>query len=540
MAQITFPFLLCLLSALSTAATSLRTIASSSDFQQFGKIGKRHLASQLIITLVIQFDKFPGTNYWDLLTEDSTKLVAFTSEGTYNESQALTRVERSFVVNKGQRYRFTMYDNHGNGLTKPSGFYYMMVGSRLRPDRSNIIFMETNFVSAKEESIFKAELPLTPAPTRAPPTVSPAPTSGPTSCSTIGDRGFSNAYSSSPKLATSATSLLNDAVCTQHTNYTSCTNEIREDCQWIFLTSSSRRGKCRIDPVTKCLQIGNCVCHTSDFHGGTEDFGNGIVFHAPISITPRDISKYSGLMKYTEKYTHPSESAQNLLHPLDTDFFISKVDFTARVLTYTFRRGSPVMSGTTQHNFAFKVHHLYMDTPLRGTIWNGIGMLVKIDSSGILPTLSINGVIYSLPPLKKWTCTQFVITSTAIFVAGVRIGRRLGSEKYVSTGSPNVLRLGKFSGELFDVRIYAGSLSYLEIREIGARCTNPNDPAVLKDTRDIDILFKREGCESTHDGYFPSPTTGGHTCEYAFCAVLMVFPNLKLICPLLFHERFQL
>jgi hypothetical protein len=507
---------ICLLVALRAAATTVTTSALSSDYLQTGIIGERGLARSLTITLAIQFDKFPGTNYWDLLTEDSTKLIAFTNQGAYNDSQSQTRVQQSFSVVEGQSYRFTMYDGQGNGLTKPNGFYFMMVGTELLPDRSNIVFMESNFVGARKETIFTALMPLTPAPTPAQPTVSPAPTSAPSSCTIKSQRGYSNAYTSTPKLENAATTFLTDTLCTRHGDYASCTNEVGEDCQWMFLTSSTRKGKCRVDPVTKCLQTGNCVCYTQDFHGGTEYYGNGIVFHAPISITPRDISEYAGLMKYTEKYTQPSEAEQDPLHPLDDDFFISKVDFTARQLEYTFNNRSPVLLGISKQTIAFKLHFLYMDTPLKGAIWNGIGLSVYIDTSGDSPRLTINGVAYTLPSLKKWTCTQFVITTRTIFVAGIAIDRNLVTERYNLNSSPNVLTLGKFSGELFDVRIYAGSLDYLEIREIGARCTNPDDPAVLKDTRDIDILFRREGCESTHSVYFPSPTTGGQTCEYLF------------------------
>jgi hypothetical protein len=169
--------------AIRAAATSVLTSALSSDSLQ--TVGERRLARSLTITLAIQFDKFPDTNYWDLLTEDSTRLIGFTNQGAYNASQSQERVNQSFSVVEGQSYRFTMYDGHGNGFTKPSGFYFMMVGTQLLPDRSNIIFLESKFVGARKETIFTAEMPLTPAPTPAQPTISPAPTSAPSSCTVI-------------------------------------------------------------------------------------------------------------------------------------------------------------------------------------------------------------------------------------------------------------------------------------------------------------------------------------------------------------------
>jgi hypothetical protein len=381
-----------------------------------------------------------------------------------------------------------MYDSYGDGAY---GLYYVYYGDKLRTDRSNIVFFQHKFTGSQFQTIFKAELPIEP--------VSSCPVDG-------GLRSvLQDPFDPTPLFGNPSTTFATNTLCTRHTDYASCTNEAGEDCQWVFGLSST--GICRIDPVTKCLQTGNCVCFTDDFHGGRADYAQGVVFHAPISITARDISQYSNLVTYKETYVKPT--VQNPLHPLDETFFISKVDFTARQLVYTFKTTSPVLKATTR-SICFKLHYLYRDTSLIGRIWAGTGLVVDIDT--VKKTLVVNGYTYSLPVLKKWTCTQLIVTASSLYVAGVAIPRQLGLETVSAVTT--TLTLGKFSGELFDVRIYDGTLTLAEIREVGARCTGPNDPASLLATRDIDVLYVREGCDSTHDIYFPNPTSGGHTCTF--------------------------
>ena len=73
-----------------------------------------------------------------------------------------------------------------------------------------------------------------------------------------------------------------DEPCTQHASYTDCVGETSERCQWVFLASEAG-GKCRVDPVSKCLEKGNCVCNTDDFGGGA-GLGDGVLFHVPVCV----------------------------------------------------------------------------------------------------------------------------------------------------------------------------------------------------------------------------------------------------------------
>jgi hypothetical protein len=510
------PLSILLVLLLNAASTG----ASISHYLNTGSVDTRRLATATI-TLGIQFDRFPGETFWNLTNAAGTEVIASTTLDDYAIEEENARLEIPIQVSQGQQYKFTMHDGYGDGMKAPYGFYYIIYGTTLNSDRSNLILYENNFTTAEQVQVFTAAMPATPAPTASPPTVSPAPTDTPKICPQNGLRHIiTDPYTRQRTFASPETTFDTNGLCTQHKDYASCTNEAGEDCQWIFLTSSARRGMCRVDPVTKCLQTGDCVCYTHDFHGGTEDYGNGIVFHAPISITARDISVHSSnVASYQETYTHPSDADQDPRHPLDPDFFISKVDFTARQLKYTFSSISPALVNVATHTFAFKLHYLYMDTPMKGRIWEGLGLEVDIDTSESTPTLEVNQVTYELPALKKWTCTQIVVAAGHIYVRGISIDRDLPLEIVPATSS-STLTLGQFSGELFDVRVYSGSLTYAQIREVGARCTGPDDPASLLATRDIDVLWQREGCESRHELYFPNPTSGGMTCK----SILLIEP----------------
>ena len=73
-----------------------------------------------------------------------------------------------------------------------------------------------------------------------------------------------------------------DEPCTQHASYTDCVGETSERCQWVFLASEAG-GKCRVDPVSKCLEKGNCICNSDDFGGGA-GLGDGVLFHVPVCV----------------------------------------------------------------------------------------------------------------------------------------------------------------------------------------------------------------------------------------------------------------
>ena len=485
---------------------------------------RRKLPSTATVTVQILFDDYPDDIQWDITEEfSSVKLV---SGGPYGNAYKNAIFTQTVALILGTRYKFNIYDIYGDGLTFP-GYYAVFSGTVIK-SAYLLVFSDTFQKKSVDSVVFTAQLPSTPAPTPLQATISPQPTHAPTSCVDGGtDRSaVTNPFRRTPKI-TSTKDVFNttNAFCTIHSSYESCTNEAREDCQWVFLPSSHSKGMCRIDPLSKCLELGDCVCRTEDFHGGTSAYAGGIVFHAPISITPRDITPNAKHLTYRENYSTPPDNA-NSKHPHDENFFISKVDFTSRLLTYTFKTNSPLYNGLNSAAFtvAFKLHFLYMDIPLVGTILSGPGMTVGIDTSQTNHVITLNGRNYVLTkPLKKWTCTSIVITPTTLYVAGNAVARILASESLPSnTGK---LVLGSFPGELFDVRIYSGTLSWTETREVGARCTNPNDPAALKVSRDIDLSYARHGCDSRIPTYVTEPTTGGQTYGSGPFATIWVAPK---------------
>lgn len=495
--------------------------------RSFDKISSLASGSDAVsVTVQIRFDNFASDNSWNIADEANSVIIASGS----GYSDGLKNVTQIIPVTLGATYRFNMFDSYGDGLR--NGYFAVFFGNK-PTNIDDLLVYNDQFVSdvmgSRQDSVvFTTTRPLTPAPTVAPPSLYPQPTYAPTSCNEEGDdfSVLASPFSSRPviKNAKNVFPLTND-FCTNKLNYRDCTNEFREDCQWIFLPSSRSKGKCRIDPISKCLKIGNCVCNTEDFHGGSGDYANGIVFHVPISVTARDISKFANLLTYAEYYWTPTNNA-NTKHPHDENFFISKVDFTSRQLTYNFEVTSPLYNGIgSGYTIAFKLHYLYMDMPLVGTIMSGLGMNVTIDTSGSYQVISINQKRYILPrPLKIWTCTSVVITPTTLFVAGNAITRVVGVESPSPTNTHD-LTLGNFPGELFDVRVYSGTLSASQIRRVGAKCTNPNDPAAMKVSRDLDLYYDRNGCDSRIRLYVTEPTTGGQTYGSGPFATLWVAPK---------------
>jgi len=319
------------------------------------------------------------------------------------------------------------------------------------------------------------------------------------------------------------------AYCNNHLDYKSCTNEHQEDCQWVFLSGSSPSvgGYCRVDPVSKCLETKKCVCNTKDFHGGDSNLGNGILFHVPISITARDVGPYANTVEFKETYGTTVSTDEDPNHPIDEHFFISKVDFTRRKIDYNIiDLTSPLLSasaGEMSATITFKLHFLYMDTNMVGTVWDGMGLKIKINTAGA-GTLTVNGLDYNVPqPMKKWHCTQIAITLNHIYIAGQKIVRDSNGEDSPNYSNPQLLTtVGPFSGELFDVRVYKGILSKSEIGLVGARCTNPDDSAVLNLHKDIETPILRGGCDPDID---PIPSNGRQTYASGPFATFWVAPR---------------
>ncbi|KAH8071541.1 hypothetical protein JL720_11427 [Aureococcus anophagefferens] len=112
--------------------------------------------------------------------------------------------------------------------------------------------------------------------------------------------------------------------CAAHDAYADCIGETAERCHWVFL-SSPKGGFCRVDPISKCLELGNCVCNTEDFQGGGADLGGGIVFHAPVSVTPRDVAPDSRVTSPSRRRT---SSRLAIARDLDAEIAPDEADVT--------------------------------------------------------------------------------------------------------------------------------------------------------------------------------------------------------------------
>ena len=280
-----------------------------------------------------------------------------------------------------------------------------------------------------------------------------------------------------------------NALCTRHEGYGACVTEAGERCQWVFL-SSPRGGFCRVDPVSKCLEVGSCVCDAEDFQGGDGSEGGGIAFHVPVSVTARDVAPGSVVASYAERAEAAVEGT-DVLHPRDTSFFVSRVDFTHKSLAYALTSDDALTGGSV----AFKVHHLYTDQWLEGNVYAGPALAVAIDSSGAETVITVNGRDYAFPAIKTWHCNQIAVTPTHVYVRTAKVARDLEAET-APTGNAGAVALGPFSGELFDVRVYGGALSDAEIKLVGAKCGDPGD---LRMYTTLETEFLRGGCDPDVD-----------------------------------------
>ena len=494
--------------------------------------GDQRRVQSTLVTVLIRFDYSPSDIEWDIVDQSNSLVIA--SGADYSDKEFANKEFTQIVsLMLGSTYRFTISDAYGDGISV--GLYAIFFGTDTTK-YSNLLVFSDDFFDTQDSVTFTAQIPATPAPTLTAATISPSPTQAPSTCVENGIQGpISSSFNPRPEIKTANDVFPTNAFCTSNTNYQDCTNESREDCQWIFLPSSESKGLCRIDPMSKCLQTGDCVCHTEDFHGGSADYAEGIVFHASISISPRDISKYASALTYQETYSTPLDNASSK-HRHDENFFISKVDFTSRLLTYKFSANSPMYNGiSSSHTIAFKLHFLYMDLPLVGTILSGLGMAVSVDTSKNNHVFTINGRAYILPEkVKKWTCTSVIITPTTLHVGSMNVDRILNKES-ISVNFHQLI-LGSFTGVLFDVRVYSGTLSGIQIREVGARCTGPNDAAALKPSHDIDLLYSKYGCNPNFSNYFNGPTKGGQTYGSGPFATLWVAPREDPFTPGMYYD----
>ena len=213
-----------------------------------------------------------------------------------------------------------------------------------------------------------------------------------------------------------------------------------------------------------------------------------------MSVTARDIAPDSLVVQYQEAAATPVEGTDTL-HPRNESFFVSKVDFTAKTLMYDLLDTFP-----DDQTLLVKLHHLYRDQWLEGTVYEGPALKVEIDSSGEETVVNVNGVDYAFEKLKTWHCNQLAVTPSAVYVRNVAVERDLSSE---APDYRESVTLGPFSGEAFDVRVYAGALTDGEIELVGGWC---GDAGELRMYETLETPFLRGGCEPDVD---PVPSDDG-------------------------------
>ena len=284
------------------------------------------------VTVLVRLDESVKYSNWIVaLANDATADGPEYGSGTYTSMDANAVRRTTLHLEAGARYKFTMQEETGTGR---HSFYRVFYGDAVFTDETELLRSPHLHDTILEETLFTVTLPDKTTVTTNQATASSSssstnpivPSTSSISASTI-ENCVDNPEEAGDWIKNTPadrvnpffhTTVVNDA-CTPHTSYESCTNEVAQDCQWVFLSASTRRGICRIDPISQCIGNGNCVCNTADFHGGD---GTGILFHAPISVTARDIV-HLDTTTFQEIYTTlPIDP--NDPNPQDPYFFVSR------------------------------------------------------------------------------------------------------------------------------------------------------------------------------------------------------------------------
>ncbi|MFK7931416.1 MAG: hypothetical protein AB8H79_24770 [Myxococcota bacterium] len=270
--------------------------------------------------------------------------------------------------------------------------------------------------------------------------------------------------------------------CSTHDQFEDCVTA--DGCGW--LRGIGDRGACRADPVSRCLEDGECVCEAHDFHGDAEHDADLQVF-LPLSIVPKNLAKTDFTVSSTME-ERPRESL---------DGFTSRTDFTHRTLTVD-APDSNTMDGLTDSgglSLTLKFMHVWgtEPDPISGTLLDGLGLTATLSNDALSLQVGdtehpIAGDRASGGDVKNYQCNQFALvipetgdataylgpvatTIDGLDMQAVRSAMREGSDPL------RALTLGAVNAKVWDVRIYGDGrkLSADEVGEIGKRCGSAGD-----------------------------------------------------------------
>ena len=260
-----------------------------------------------------------------------------------------------------------------------------------------------------------------------------------------------------------------------------------QGCNW--LRTIKNNGICRQDPVSRCLDSGECVCRAHDFHGD-ESHDSDLEVFVPLSITwtnlaPRT-SRFGGS---TPQYTTHIDMSEVVDESLEN--FTSRTDFSYKTLAVrpTLDADLDALSGADGLSLTLKFMHVWDKRPagISGVLLSGLGMRVELDDD--LLSVVVDGTSYPIQGehsegrIKDYQCNQLAVViprqgNGQVYLGGVVTevpGLNMAAvQAGLSTpgSDTDVLRLGLVNAKVWDLRVYGRGrqLSAEEVATIGQRC----------------------------------------------------------------------
>lgn len=249
-------------------------------------------------------------------------------------------------------------------------------------------------------------------------------------------------------------------------------------CGWLRTIKDD--GLCRADPVTRCLDSGECACAAVDFHG-EEALDDALELFLPLSVTPRNLApRTSAFGGRADRYA-VEQALEPIVHE-SLQNFTSRTDFTVRRLNV--RALAPVeLAGGLTVTLKFMP---VWDSPaaMSGVLLEGLGVRVVLDADQVQAEVGdgvqrIGGEDPVTGGAKDYQCNALALVVPLEGEATVWLGEvatpipgldRAAVQAALQAEPERLLGLGPASVKLWDVRVYDRPLTPAQLAEIGKRC----------------------------------------------------------------------
>ena len=255
-------------------------------------------------------------------------------------------------------------------------------------------------------------------------------------------------------------------------------------CSWLRTLVDG--GRCRSDPVTRCLGSSSpeCECSAHDFHGEGK-YNADLELFVPLSVTWANLapatSLYGGVQKdhYTLQYTVEQYGAETL------ENFTARTDFTKKQLKIKAALGTTggKLAASAGMSLTFKFMRVWDDAAIMdGQLFRGFGVYVGlVDGYVVVRTIGDSAQNVRVGEAKKFQCNSFSLTITQnsdaiAYHGGVTKtikGLRMSTvAAFVAAKPLDMAVVGKVNAKIWDLRVYGNGrvLTAAEVAEVGKRC----------------------------------------------------------------------